>query len=126
MLELQINADAVTMVSVKDDVIRVDLVNIGEGLCGDYNPNDPDDIELLRFDVYVSNPDGDEEYNTEWLEMEDASYCTMIPANAPMKTLIEKAKLIHKRYREKIASYEDYLYGPSVKKLGEELSWIAA
>ena len=28
---------------VKDN-IKVVLENIGEGLCGDYNPDDPDDI----------------------------------------------------------------------------------
>jgi len=33
------------------DNIMVEWVELGEGLCGDYNPDDPDDIELLRFDV---------------------------------------------------------------------------
>jgi len=26
-------------------------VELGEGKCGDYDPDDPNDIELLRFDV---------------------------------------------------------------------------
>jgi len=31
--------------------IMVEWVELGEGLSGDYNPDDPKDIELLRFDI---------------------------------------------------------------------------
>lgn len=125
-MKISFNVDSETPVSVSDDILRVDLVNIGEGWCGDYNPEDPNDVNLLRFDVYVNNPDTDEEYSDGWIEVEDASYCTQIPANTPAEILKDKATIIFKRYREKISSYDDYLNGPSLKKLGEELSWIAA
>jgi hypothetical protein len=123
-LTIKRNPDSETVVSVSDDVIRIDLVNIGEGLSGDYNPDDPDDVNLLRFDAYVNNPDTDEDYSGGWLEIEDASYCTRLPADSDMEALEKAAKLIHSRYRDVIGSYDDYLNGPSVKKLGEELSWI--
>ena len=29
--------------------VRVCWEDIGEGICGDYDPDDPDDIPLLRF-----------------------------------------------------------------------------
>ena len=113
-----------TVMSIEDETIKIEFNNIGEGLCGDYNPNNPNDINLLRFDAYVSNPDGDKEYNTDWLPIDDASYCTRLPVNTPIDILKKKIKHIHTEYRNKISSYEDYLYGPSVKKLGESLSWI--
>ena len=30
---------------------KVEWIDIGEGWSGDYDPDDPDDIALLRFDV---------------------------------------------------------------------------
>ena len=121
-LTAQTNVDAETVVSVYNDTIRVDIVNIGEGLSGDYDPDDPEDINLLRFDVYIKNP----KENTDWYEIEDASYCTLLEATQPIEEIIEAAKLIHSRYSEVIPTYEDYLNGPSLKRLGEELSWIGS
>ena len=122
---VRVNIDSETPMSIEDDVIRVDLVNIGEGLSGDYDPEDPDDINLLRFDVYVKNPDADEDYTDGWIEVEDASYCTQLAADLPEEVLEKAIRVIFKAYRDEISSYEDYLNGPSVKKLGEELSWIS-
>ena len=117
-LTILTNTDAETVVSVSDDIIRIELVNIGEGVCGDYDPEDPDDINLLRFDASIKNNDG------EWEEIEDASYCTRLRADADIEQLKKAATMIHNSYRSEISSYESYLNGPSVKKLGEELSWI--
>lgn len=106
------NPDVETPLSICDDVLRVDWYNAGEGICGDFDPDNPDDINLLRFDVYVK--DGD-----EWVEVEDASYCTNMPADS-MK-LQAALEAIFKRYRAVIDGPEY----PSVKKLGEELSNIS-
>lgn len=119
VLTILTNTDAETVVCVSDDIIRVELVNIGEGLCGDYDPEDPDDINLLRFDASIKNDEG------EWEEIEDASYCTRLPADGDIELLKNAATIIHTRYRDVISSYEGYKNGPSVKKLGEELSWIS-
>jgi hypothetical protein len=34
------------------DYYRVEFVQLGEGYSGDRDPTDPEDAELLRFDVY--------------------------------------------------------------------------
>lgn len=55
--------------------VRVELHSIGEGLNGDFDPTDPEDIELLRFDVYRQEYGG-------WEPVDDASYCTKLPASS--------------------------------------------
>ena len=46
--------------------VKVELEWIGEGLDGDYNPGDPNDVPLLRFCVY-------KKINDQW-EAIDTSY----------------------------------------------------
>lgn len=108
--------DEETVMSINDDRIRVDFVNIGEGYQGNYNPDDPEDRNLLRFDVYCRDSGKD-----EWREVDDASYCTTIPADTPHEVLESKIRILFAEYR----SVTDHiLEGGSVKKLGETLSWI--
>lgn len=112
--QISCNPDEETPLSICDDVLRVDWYNAGEGICGDYDPDEPNDINLLRFDVYVKR-------NNMWEEVPDASYCTNMPASASAKTLQAALEAIFKRYRAVIDGPEY----PSVKKLGEELSYIS-
>jgi hypothetical protein len=87
---------------------KVEWENIGEGWSGDYNSDDPDDENLLRFHVLRLNGKG------EWEDVEDASYCTRIPANIPDDDLHRAAKIIM-----------DATYGKrNIKKICEHLSWI--
>ena len=104
------------VLTIQSDLIRVDFVNIGEGLCGEYNADNPDDINMLRFDVYVKNDE------KNWERVEDASYCTNIPADADLDILKERITTIYRRYADVIDSYP---VSSSVKKLGEELSWLS-
>ena len=91
-------------------------------MSGDYRPDDPHDINLLRFDVYVkADADTNAETVDGWAEVEDASYCTNMPATASEDVLEKALRCIFKRYRDVITG-PDY---PSVKKLGEELSHIS-
>ncbi len=113
------NIDAETPIRAENERIRVELVNIGEGWNGDYNPEDPDDEELLRFDVYYKNP---EDKDMDWMEVEDASYCTQLPADASEDILEKAVTAIFKRYDD-VATH--IISGGSVKKMGEELSWIS-
>ncbi len=117
------NLDEETPLSIQDDVLRVDWYNAGEGWNGDYDPEDEEDDNLLRFDVYVKTDDPSWEHTGGWEEVEDASYCTQVPADTAPEVLKEKLMFIFKAYRDII---EDYLKGSSVKRLGEELSWISA
>lgn len=104
------------------DDIRVEFVELGEGLSGDYDENNPDDVELLRFDVFV-RPTGDEqdydlgEFSDEtgaWVDPGDASYCCGIPVTATPEQ--KQAAL---RY---IASH---IGTPPRKHAMQACSWIA-
>lgn len=119
------NADIDTPLSIRDKILRVDWYNAGEGVCGDYNPNNPQDVNLLRFDVYImenteaGNDSDDSDQN--WRAVEDASYCTNMPANVSKEILEKSLKHIFSEYR---AVIDQYPYS-SLKKLGERLSWIS-
>lgn len=118
-LTIAIHGDDDIVMSMYDGVLRVDWYNAGEGVSGDYDPDDPEDINLLRFDVYIK---GNKDNGKEWLEVTDASYCTNMPADTPEPTLEKALRYIFKRYREVINGPDH----PSVKKLGEGLSHISA
>ena len=60
--------------------VTVELEDIGEGLSGDYDPKDKDDVPLLRFTVLKGNE-----------PVEDASYCTQVPTNI---TIVEATKIL--------------------------------
>ena len=108
--------DGDTPVSIWSDKLRVDWVNLGEGVSGDYNPEDSEDINLLRFDVYAKRD------SSNWEEVNDASYCSNVPADTNPDELERLLRVIFDRYSDVI---DDYINnGTSVKKLGEELSWI--
>jgi len=88
---------------------KVELVELGEGWDGDYDPNDPNDEELFRFDVYLKK-DG------KWIDPGDVSYCTQLPVT-----------LTREKQRIALEIIVDRLYDQPVsywKKICEELSWI--
>jgi len=91
--------------------VKVEWVELGEGFSGDYDPDDPDDVELLRFDVSVL-------IDKEWVDPGDASYCTLFPVNESDEIKMKALKLIMDEV------YEWASQGYSVKKLCERLSWI--
>lgn len=109
-----INRDTDTPVSVEGPVVRADWYDAGEGIYGDYNPHDVDDIHLLRFDIYVKKDE-------EWEPVEDASYCTQVPIETDVDTLVNLIYLIYREYNNILSNDQC----ASVKKLGETLSWIS-
>jgi hypothetical protein len=84
-----------------------------EGWEGNYNPNNPDDDLLFRFDV-------DRFIDGEWQAVDDASYCTQLTADLPTE-MVQKALsyLLNE-------IYEAASQGNSIKKTCERLSWIQA
>ena len=92
--------------------VKVEWSELGEGIDGDYNPDDPEDVELLRFDV--SRKAGD-----NWEAIDDASYCTQVPVSATPEQRAEGLQLIMDEI------YEWASQGYSIKKLCERLSWIS-
>ena len=98
---------------VKDNV-KVIWENIGEGHFGDYDENDTEDENLLRFTVYVNE-------DNEWIQVDDSSYCTMVTADTDDDELM---MLLHVLMEEFYDVLHDDIYA-SVKKLGERMSWIS-
>lgn len=98
---------------------KVQWVDLGEGFYGDYDPSDPDDQALLRFDVLqlvdvFDNPNADP-VDEMWEPIDDASYCTQMPADSSEDVLRRGAEII-------MAA----TYGKSnIKKICEELSWMS-
>jgi hypothetical protein len=87
--------------------VTVELDDIGEGLSGDYDPDDKDDVPLLRFTVLKDNE-----------PVDDASYCTQVPTNV---TITEATKILGAIMNEVT---EPLAQGYSIKKMCERISWI--
>lgn len=85
---------------------------IGEGLSGDYNPEDEEDYPHLRFACY-KRPEDHVKGEFEWEQMEDASYCTCLPISTP-KTILKLAS-------DEIMKELNGCY----KKPLEKLSWLS-
>ena len=102
--------------SAQTDTWKVELVDLGEGNCGDYNPDDINDEPLLRFD-YSSRKNK----HCRWSEPNDSSYCTQINANR-----VEADVELRKRILVFLLSQfcnEDW--DTNIKKDCEQLSWIS-
>ena len=96
----------------EDQGVVVEIRFIGEGWSGDYNIDDPDDRPLLRFDVWRRLDDGTLE------PVGNASYCTMLRADARDVLVKEAAQFILREVRDAVIG------GSSIKKTCERLSWV--
>lgn len=114
-ITINIARDTDIPVTIEGDRVKAEWYNAGEGICGDYDPEDPMDENLLRFDISWKNRD-------EWEEVEDASYCTCTYADTAIEDLTKALYIIYKEYDNVIDNYPEH----SLKKLGERLSWINA
>lgn len=86
---------------------RVTLEWIGEGLSGDYNPDDPDDLPLLRFTVY-------KRFGGTWEQLDDGSYCTLLTTSLTPA----QAQAVLKRIWLRVSD------ATSPKRVCEALSWM--
>jgi hypothetical protein len=103
------------MVKTKNDIhLKIEFCNLGEGYDGDYNHDDPDDVNLLRFDVSIKK-----EGDMEWSEVPNASYCTQMPAHSSFD-ILEKALVM---MMDEI--FDAAIEGHSIKKACERMSWIS-
>ena len=64
--------------------MKVEWDYIGEGYNGEYDPSDPNDVQLLRF--WVVDEEGD--------DVPDCSYCTLLPADTAQDILDRYANLV--------------------------------
>lgn len=107
-----------------DGMVKVEWTDLGEGLCGDYDPSDPTDEPLLRFDAWVkvTGTSMDEirglefHEDDEWGYRENGSYCTMTSANTHGPVLVALAQLI----ADELA---DNLDNGGWKSAGERMSY---
>ena len=101
--------------------VRVTFEYIGEGLSGDYT-GEEDDVPQMRFYMHKKEdrPDGGgtDHPDWDWVEVEDGSYCTRVSVDTPNDVLEKLAWILLDRVEGRINA------GDSIKKLGEELSWI--
>jgi hypothetical protein len=83
------------------DGIRVTWDELGEGLSGEYDEDDLNDVELLRFSValHVSRfvPDAGDDAPDEdgWWTRQDSSFCTQVPVSATPEQRQALLRLIH-------------------------------
>jgi hypothetical protein len=87
---------------------QVSLCWLGEGKEGDYDPMEPYDHPLVRFDVRRL-VDG------EWEDVDAGSYCTQVPAYAGRTLLVALARMLTETL--------DVAGGSYPKRLMEGLSW---
>jgi hypothetical protein len=86
--------------------VRVTFQWIGEGMSGDYNPDDPKDIPVLRFDVEdLSAPDPEETV---------FSYATAMSARLPKAVM----KSVAQAFANALAA------DPNWKHVAEGLTWM--
>jgi len=98
-------------IEVKSGSVKVVLEDIGEGYNGDFDEDDPEDAALIRFTVYKKE-------GKEWVQVDDASYCTTMTILDDREKLTCIARSILEEVKDPIES------GYSVKKLCERLSWL--
>ena len=96
--------------------LQIEWEDLGEGLDGDYDPENPEDIHLLRFSLYdISKKDFLERRE----QLDDCSYCTLMPVDTPKDILMKALEYMMDEFIEVINA------GYSGKKTGERLSWIS-
>lgn len=116
----------------EDGLVRVDLDWIGEGIDGDYDENDPQDVPLLRYVIsrkftkdcrddrfyYLTGEQYEGRQIGEWCYVEDGSYCTQLRIDAPREQLIDAAQFILSYVENGVRDLNHQ------KRMYESLSWI--
>lgn len=91
---------------------RLTFLDDGEGLNGRYDPDNPNDIPVMRF--FIEQHDG-----SSWEPIENTSHCTRVSARLPKKELEFAARWILRHFMRALA------YCSSVKRASAGLSWIS-
>lgn len=95
--------------TVEHGLNRVTWEWIGEGLSGDYNEKDKEDVPLLRFSC--------DKYDIDtgiWNPLDDSSYCTRLPITTPIRFLAIAATILIEAMNDE----------SNTKKEFERLSWF--
>lgn len=106
---------------IKNNLVRVEWEDIGEGVEGDFDPEREGDVELLRFTVSRNEQDrfDPETQWSPWEQVDDASYCTAMPVGTDGFILVRALWLIMD------AVYDAVIQGDSIKRACEDFSWLS-
>ena len=96
-----------------EDNVKIEWSNIGEGLFGEYNEDNPEDVNVLRFYTATQNEAG------EWVDYEDGSFCTDFPATATDQEQLDALSLLMDSF------YDIVVEGRSLKATAADKSWIS-
>lgn len=98
---------------------RVEFEWIGEGLNGDYDADDPDDVPVLRFTATDLAADVPDEHPSR--SAQDNSFATMMPATLPRAVVESVAKFLAHELadlpRWKILEERSWLDGKAARKI---------
>ena len=108
-MSVEIDFEEIEAVS-SNGLVKVTLEYIGEGVDGDYDEDNPDDVPLLRVSLSRKN-DGHENLedvaehdNDDWWAVTDGSYCTMLPATTDRELLKKAAKVMLKKVQKGLSA----------------------
>jgi hypothetical protein len=102
------------------DQVKVELEHIGEGMSGDFDPDNADDAPLLRFTVLQRiEVDHGDRVMSEWEQVDDASYCTLLRADT-----ITSPQAVQAMSMVMNAVHGPLMGSMSIKKACERLSWM--
>jgi len=91
---------------------RVEFERLGEGYFGDFDPDDPEDEELLRFETYRKDESG------SWAPCRDGGYCTALPVATPLDGRQQALDML-------MATLQGGIESDRVKHIAEMASWIS-
>lgn len=92
------------------EVCRVELINCGDGLRGDYNPDDPGDVALFRLSISRYN-------GMVWEAV--GNTCTQLPVNSDFETQEKALRLIMSQVHSPVKRGQD------ITEILQDLSWIS-
>lgn len=107
--------DSDTLERLKLGRIEVAWIRLGEGRDGDYDPTDPDDVELLRLDVSVHPP-------AEGTGAQTASYCTALPVHTPKNDRLKALSEINDVFDRLLPVIDAGFM--SADTIAQRLSWV--
>ncbi len=99
--------------------VMIELINIGEGMIGDYNENNPEDTNLLRFDVYTNASRTSDPDDENWESID--SWCTLLPATMSEEKITKALDVLFNEFYDAL---KDDLT-TSIRRLGDNLSWTS-
>lgn len=101
-------------IELVEDTVKTCWWYADEGYEGYYQSEDPDDVPLLRFDIATWNNE-----DKQWVCLEDASYCTLMPIDTPRGILMLGLKALMSEF------YSSALEGSVNRRLCEQYSWMS-